>query len=209
MLRPLCSRERTPVFVEYEAGWAPRTSLDVSVRRKISCPHTAFQTPDDPTLSLVCCEVMRICTHTHTHTHTHFCNEDSFEDSKEYEESARFWHIHCLCVCVCVCVCLTVLQINTEKERVLKYTNVKKPDLKYLTLAQLEHRKACAEFYEASFIAMKCLDSVVVRYCWRALPVLWTSVRYCGRALPVFMNQCIAAPYWRWSIWCDKDMQLA
>jgi hypothetical protein len=46
-------------------------------------------------------------------------------------------------------VCLTILQISAEKERVLKYTNVKITDLKYFALAQLEHREACAEFYEA------------------------------------------------------------
>jgi hypothetical protein len=113
MLRPLCSRERTPVFIEYEAGWAPRASLDISERRQIS--------------------------------HTHFCKEESFEDCKEYEERARFWCIHF----VCVYVYLTILQINTEKERVLKYTSVKITDLKYFALTQLEHRKICAEFYAA------------------------------------------------------------
>ena len=78
MLRLLLSPERTPVFIKYEAGWTPRASLGVSERRKISCPHSGFQTPDRPTLSLVCYEIANLHIHTHTHTHTHFCNEESF-----------------------------------------------------------------------------------------------------------------------------------
>ena len=56
----------------------------------------------------------------------------------------------CVCVSVCVCVCtyLTILQINTEKVVIPKYTNVKKTDLQYFALAQPEHGKACAGFYE-------------------------------------------------------------
>ena len=36
--RPLYLRQRTPVPIEYEAGWAPRAGLDVMQNSKISCP---------------------------------------------------------------------------------------------------------------------------------------------------------------------------
>jgi hypothetical protein len=37
--RPLYSRERTPVRIELEAGWAPRDGLDVAEKRKINYPY--------------------------------------------------------------------------------------------------------------------------------------------------------------------------
>ena len=47
-----------------------------------------------------------------------------------------------------MCVCVVSNTSNQYRKRVLKYTNVKITDLEYFALAQLGHRKACADFYE-------------------------------------------------------------
>jgi hypothetical protein len=113
MLRQLCSRERTTVFIEYEDGWASRARLDVSERRKISWSQTRFQTPERPARSLECYKAMRVYTHT-----------SASKRDFRIQKSRIMWgicsvlvyplrvyiyiYIHvCVCVFVFVCICVS------------------------------------------------------------------------------------------------------
>lgn len=86
MLRPLLSRERT---------LDPQSQSGRFGKEKKSLAHTAGFKHQTVQPLAECVMKLRIC------THTHICNEESFKDSKEYEERARFG-TSTVCMCVCV-----------------------------------------------------------------------------------------------------------